>query len=361
MVLFLSAALAHGPPPQAVGVSAADASGPTFVRLTEGGAHRTDGGWVFACPALWGSVPEVPFGRSHDGTARLHGAFDLVNISPEGDVAAQGVPELAVLELLDLTRGPDSPWALRRVETGTELWRVAPASRVWSTAALASAVAVDTTGVFVSEVDTGRLDVVQLSPAGAEIGRRTWDDAVDYTPGLRRSQGETYLAKRRVGDHALVAADGTVLVTSANEILGPVQGLLVVDGLLYKLDGEAVVRTSEEAFVSCLEQVGSEVYACVFPDLYAVDPVAGVLAESVFELADLQPPRWSRVPASAADTCELEWRRIAADLGRELPLPTPSPDSGPNDVVEGGCGCGGRSLLLLPLIGLRRRRRAGRM
>jgi hypothetical protein len=283
-----------------------------------------------------------------------------VNLSPDGELAAQGVPELAVLELLDLARGPDSPWALRRVESGTELWRVAPAARVWSTAAQASTLAVDATGVFITEVDAGRLDVVQLSPDGAEIGRRTWDDAVDYTPGLRRSQGETYLAKRRVGDHALVAADGTVLVTSANEILGPVQGLLVIDGLLYKLDGDVAVRTSEEAFVGCLEQVGSEVYACVFPDLFGVDAVAGVLAEPVFELVDLEPPRWDRVPAAAADTCDLEWRRMAADLGREPTLPTPPPDTAPDEGVDGGCGCGGRALLLLPLIGLRRRRRDDR-
>ena len=355
VALLAIAALAHGPPPHAVGVAAGDSDGPVFVRLTEGGAQRADDGWVFACPALWGSVPDLPFGRAPGATAWLHGAFDLVHLSPEGITEAQGVPELSVLELVDVARGVDTSWALRRLDAGTELWRVEPAERVWSGSGRATSLVAEGDAVFVAELDGDRLDIVEVSTSGDEQSRTRWAEGVDYTPGLRRSGGELFLAERRVGDHVLLGPDGSVVTTSEDEILGPVQGLVVRDFLLHQLVDGALVRTTEDAFVSCLEEVAGTVYACVFPDLYAVDVASGTLGEAVFRMDDLVEPRWDRVPEAMMMDCDVEWRRIAIDLGRDPGLPVdddPKPEEPPEE--SGGCGGGRAGLWLLPLLVLLR-------
>ncbi|MFT4624488.1 MAG: hypothetical protein ACI8PZ_003147 [Myxococcota bacterium] len=328
------------------------------MRLTEGGALRqADGSWAFVCPAMWGSVPETPFGRSHDGIARLHGAWDLVQIGSDGASTAQGVPELAALELVDVARGTDRSWALRRVTGGAQVWRVDVPEQVWSTDATASSIAADDR-LFVAEVDGARLDVVELAPDGAELARTTWDDAVDYTPGLRLADGRLWLAKRRVGDHALVSDEGAVVAMSADEIMGPVSGgVVAVDSLLFRIEGDGIVSAGETEFVSCLEDTPAGPVTCVFPDLYALQ-ADGTPGEVLFAMDEIGPPLWAAVPAAVASDCDAEWRRLANDLGLELELPEVGAPA--LEVPESsGCG-GGRSAVglgVLLLVGIRRLRR----
>ncbi len=362
--LLAIAALAHGPPPQAVGINAVDETGPVIVKLTEGAAlRRDDGTWSFLCPALWGGVPERPLGRSPSATAHLHGAFALVSIPPDGTVTATGTPELGVTEIVETVRGSTHAWALRRSPELDELWRVSPPERMWTTPDRVTSLVELDGQIHVAVMRDLVLDVVTVDLGGSEGATETWDLDTHYTAGLRSAAGQLFLVERRIGDHELAryGPDGPVVIGGGTEeILGPVdldgRALVAIDGLLHWIDGDVLTPTGAPEWVACLESVDGKAWACAYPDLHPVRS-DGQLEEPIFRIDAIVPPNMARVPDAITTDCDIEWLRIAADLGLEETT-APSDRTGQKAGDEATGGCGGRSgfVFLLPIALCRRRR-----
>src|SRR5262245_16688348 len=73
---------AHGGPPEALGIVAASADGPSVLLLNEGLGLKVPEAWSYVCPSLWGEVNQAsgkfPKARSADGiTSWVIGETDL--------------------------------------------------------------------------------------------------------------------------------------------------------------------------------------------------------------------------------------------------------------------------------------------
>ena len=58
-------ALAHGEPPEIVGIASADGQGPNVLLLNEGLAYRDGAHFTYVCPSLWGDTDIREFGSPH--------------------------------------------------------------------------------------------------------------------------------------------------------------------------------------------------------------------------------------------------------------------------------------------------------
>jgi hypothetical protein len=151
------------------------------------------------------------------------------------------------------------------------------------------------------------------------------------------------------------------LATSSNDILGPVSaGLttyLTIDGTLHTWTDDVASPTAYTSSVQCLEQHGAYTYVCTEGSLnLLLDD--GSLSEPLVDMDGILPPDPDVVPEHLADPCEAEWLRALADLGRVPPGDTGRAHDKPAVEESGGCG-GNKALLLLPMILLFGRRRAG--
>jgi len=91
-----ASALAHGGPPAALGLLAANPAAEVML-LNEGIALKRPEGWSYLCPSLWGEIDlasgKFPLARSADGiTTYVPGGEDLF-VLREGQLIAQNRPE----------------------------------------------------------------------------------------------------------------------------------------------------------------------------------------------------------------------------------------------------------------------------
>ncbi len=368
MVLWftLSSALAHGPALAPLRVASHDASGPVHVVLTEGVLYPDSGGWRFLCPTLWGGIPEAPIGRSWDATARIHGAFDLYRITPEGHVEAAGTPELSATSVLAVASGDDTTWALVRESAVDALWQVDPPVRLAALPHRALSITHHQSEVRVGML-TSEGQIVLTShegDSGETLETLSWEHEGGWTPSVRSDGQEAWVILRQSGEarlHRWGAQAMAPLATSSNDILGPVSAgmntYLTIDGTLHTLTDELASPAPHTSSVQCLEQHGAYTYICTEGSLnFLLDE--GSLSEPLVDMDRILPPDPDLVPEPLADPCEAEWLRALADLGR-----VPAGDTGlgneePPVAEPGGCG-GNKAMILLPMLWLFGRRRAG--
>ena len=367
MILWftLSNALAHGPPLAPLRIASHDMDSPVHVTLTEGMLYPDAEGWRFLCPALWGGTPEAPVGRSWDGTARIHGAFDLYRISPEGEIEAAGVPELSAASVLAVTANEEASWALVRETSLDALWRVDPPLRLAGLPHRGLSIAVHQDELRVGMLTAeGQIALARYdAETGAQLETFLWDHEGGWTPSVRSDGTDAWVVLRQSGAarlHAWGDAPEFPVLTSSTDILGPVnaQGhtYLTVDGTLHTLSPKGAQPTDLASPAQCLERHHDQLYVCTDGALIEISKMGGP-PTPLFDMERILPPDPSLIPEELADPCAAEWLRALSDLGR---MPTgDTGDTGEPSTTgpapkSGGCGGHRAGLFLIPLLLLTR-------
>lgn len=361
---------AHGGPPEAIAIVAAELPGQgsavdrtalQVVLLNEGLAVRHPGGWSFVCPAAWGvedtTTIGIPLAASADAySAWVVGRDDLYKLQ-ERRLVAQNRPDMSASAVVALAQTDGGVLGLRFDAMGTSLVPVTTTAvdARFRSAALWSALAVDELGeTYLARTtdDQQRLEVITLNQAGGELRRF---ESVISSPVARISlqpagealyavlyqddsyrlvemtdEGLTLLAESRLpiaGPHA--TADGTVWVS--------------IDGKLSKITGSAVEATTETAAVTCLRRWKSLHYACVGAELHGLG--ADGLEERWFTVDGIAPPVAGLGSQSSAQRCDGQWQLFLTDLVKAGLRPgtavdAPGPIGGEPAAPDGQAGTG---------------------
>lgn len=326
-------ARAHGGPPAAFGVVAADASKePSLVLLNEGLAVLRGGTWSFLCPRLWGdagtSAGKAPLASSVNGIdSWVVGADDLY-LARDGVLTAQAQPDFSSAKIVALARADEALFGLSVDASGSAVVRIdAPSEpalfsspQFWSSLALGG--------------DPGRLHLARTSEQG-ELVVVTLDRQGQLVEELRsplegsvaqlrlRATGGGLFAVTFDGEYyALVRLEQTrsqVLLRGARSIAGPQasaggQLWVAMDGELMRDAGAGFQAVSEARRVTCLERWGSLSYACVGGEIHALGDAG--LQRRLFALDRLSGPDPALVSAEAARDCEFQWVLYRSDLER---------------------------------------------
>jgi hypothetical protein len=377
LVLPSSDTRAHGGPPAALGIVAADEHGrPSMVLLNEGLAFERDDRYLFMCPSMWGdsdtSAGKAPLARSVDGVESwIIGTDDLYSVR-DGALTAQGRPDLSSASVIALAAQDDALLGLRFDADGSAVVRIDDAAK----AALFTSP--ETWSWFAT--GDGNLHLARVVADTGEVVRAVVDTDGEVIEEFRTPMA-TPLAQLRLRptanglfavlfdgqQYALVAIEQErwqVLLQSSGPIDGPqasAGGALWVslDGELMSDNGDGFAAVGEARRVTCLEQWGSHAYACVGSDLYSLGDAA--LAEHLFQLDHLGAPDPALVPTDGKRECEFQWVLYRLDLERtglaprhdddedggvsqidDAAVAPPPADSGaanPDSANDSGCDC----------------------
>jgi hypothetical protein len=369
-------ARAHGGPPSALGVIAADPSGhPRLVAINEGMALLRDDRWSFVCPRLWGNVDfstyKAPLALSIDGEESwIVGTGDLY-AARDGTLTAQGRPELGSTNVVALTATADALLGLRFSNSGSAVVRIDDPAEppVFESSEFWSSLAIDTAGerIHLARV-TAELELALLV---LDRQGRVLDDLLEPAPGvlsrvrLRSGTADLFAVLSSDAGYLLVQRDGSSwreIVESPGSIAGPVESAggqlwIALQGELMRGEGDRFEATGETRFVTCLDRWQSLAYACVGSEIYRLGDEG--LEERLFHLEEFSGPDPDMVPEEAAQDCHFQWLLFRNDLARGGYEPrdwpttaTDTEDAGPKepDAPDGGavapqpssdrsCGC----------------------
>ena len=325
-----SGSRAHGGPPSAVGIAAANDAGPTLVVVNEGLALRRDGGWSFLCPRLWGDADtgsgKLPLALSADGRASYIVGQDDLYVARDGVIAKQDRPELSRAAVIGLAGDPDGLYVLRIGPEGSAVVRIdaAEPQALFDSSEFWSALAVDGDRLHLARPTIeGALAFATLDRSGAV--RAEFEVKLERAPAqlrLRTSAGRVFAVVFDGERYAMGALDGErweLVAQSAGPIDGPVTtpdgtAWIAADGELLRAGEGGFEAAGEARRVSCLGAWGSFVYACIGSDLYRLGE--GGLGDALFELHGFAAPEPELVPEPLAYECDLQWRLFENDLQR---------------------------------------------
>lgn len=353
--LLPSLAFAHGEPPTAHAVVASDGQVPEVVSLNKGFAKRlASGRFEFLCPAAWGykltnSANEVstPAASLPDGTVVVGASTGLMLLDAEGNVRPH--PDArGALPSVDLVSGKDAVYALRIGEHGTEVVSVTAteAKPIWTEAGNWMSLGVTDTGIVVMRASDTELEQRTLALSGEELDQAVANlaEPIDYV--FARTTGSEIFAMLLVQGAPQLGriADGMFhpIAKGASSIAGPLalgsEKLVAVDGLLSRLEGDALTPMTDPDYVLCLQQNGALSYACTRTGI-------GALAEdgverSLFALNSLVAPDYTRfADQGVRSECEYQWQDLRFDLVAVKMEPLPEPDAGtPAVATDAGAG-----------------------
>lgn len=324
---------AHGGPPAALGIVAADENGPNVVLLNEGLAVRDGERWSFVCPRLWGdesvSAGKVPLARN-DGTSTWIVGSDDLYVAKDGMLIPQERPDLTTDSVVALEGSDAEVFGLRRRGTmmGSEIIRLGAGSSpppVWSSDKYWSTLSVTSSAFFLARV-VNDLELGFLSIDREGAVRSDFQVIVDSMPAqveLRPTPDALYalLFDGNVHNTLGVLEDESFQVL--READAPIQGpqpspngqlWVSIDGRLNRLTDHRFEPSDETQYVTCLGQWRDEPYACVGSALYWLADDG--LGERIFQLDEFSGPNPSRVPAEASEVCGFQWLLFRNDLER---------------------------------------------
>jgi len=332
-VLGPATVCAHGGPPAALGIVAADGRGPTLVSINEGLAIEQVTGWSYLCPSLWGdadtSAGKSPLALSLDGVnAWIIGARDLYAVRA-GVLTAQAQPGMSRAHVIAVAATQDALFALRVVESTSQVVALGANGErpLWTSQSVWSAFAANADRLYLGgTLNERRMGFVTLNQQGEVLANVQLD--VERVPSqieLRPSSQHLFVSMADSAQYTLALLDGalTTLLQSRAPIHGPQasasgQLWLAVDGALLRAELKDstlhVEPIGESRVVTCLGQWGREAYACAGTELYRLTDTG--LGDRLFELDRLSGPDPALVPASAARECEFQWLLLRNDLER---------------------------------------------
>lgn len=328
-----AAVRAHGLPPSALGIVAADDNGqPSMVLLNEGLAFEHDDRWSFLCPRLWGdpdtSAGKTPLAWSLDGVETwIIGADDLYS-ARDGVLTPQRRPDLSSASIVGLAADDGALFGLQQSSDGSAIVRIdddveAPlftSPEFWSWLAIGedrvhvarvteagevARLALDRQGVpieeFVHAIDgTRRLAQLRLRPTARGLFAVTYDGQQYTLVAIAQDSWQVVLQSPGPIQGPQASAGGGLWVAANGELMREADGGF-----------EAV---GETRVVTCLEQYGSFAYACVGSDLHRLDDDG--LAARIFQLDHLNELDPALIPAPAARECNFQWLLFRNDLER---------------------------------------------
>ncbi|MET0385178.1 MAG: hypothetical protein ABW321_04425, partial [Polyangiales bacterium] len=320
---------AHGGPPAALGVVAADATGPRIIALNEGLALREEDTWSFMCPRLWGdpdtAAGKTPLALSSDGESTFIAGADDLYLERSGQLQAQGRPELTQNQVFALAAQQRSLVGLRVTTTGSELTRIEAASGgpLWRSDEIWSSLASDADHFYLANLmEDKAVRYLTLNSQGETVEETRADvERVPFQIRLQpTAQGLYAIGYDSFGYTLSVFRSSWLqLLQSPGVISGPqaVNGgplWLAVDGKLLREAGDHFEPTDETRYITCVGQWGDLTYACAGAELYRLG--AAGLEERLFTLAELYAPNPGLISADASQACEFQWILFKNDLTR---------------------------------------------
>lgn len=319
-----SRARAHGSDPaQALSVVAADAHGPSVVRLNEGLTVRRPEGWRFVCPVLWGEDAVVPAQAMPGGAVLIGASSGLFVMGEDGSVARHADPA-ATGRVIALAASAAGLFALH-AQGAYELLSVqANTVRVlWSDTRAWADLAAGDGFVSLMRTENDQLHELRLSPQGALLAEHSALLAAGASGVRVRLTGSVsyalVLSSTLTAELGRIEQGAWLSLQRAGAIAGPIETaggprMLALDGALARFDGEQLAPLAEPARVTCLGRWLDLGYACSEGDLRALD--ADGLGALLFGLEMLLEPDLERVPEAAREACTLQWQRYRIDLLR---------------------------------------------
>jgi hypothetical protein len=373
LALSPSAAFAHGGPPSAMGLVAADAAGPTVVGLNEGLSFKGSKGWSFLCPSIWGDFDlasgKLPLARSADGASTWIVGADGVYLLQDQKITALQRPELARSNMIALANDAEHVYGLRFTDTqNTEVVRLTSEieAPIWTSSDYWSAITASETGIHVARVaGEKQLELVTIDRQGQEQSRTQAMLALTPFEMQLHANGDRVYVTATDGTIAQVgyveAGTWQELLQDKPPILGPQASAdgtlwLAVAGILARLQPEGVAPAAESRMITCLEQWNDWRYACLGPDLHQLTD--GGIGERIFHLEDMHAPEPQLVTPIARDSCEQQWVIYNSDAMRsgltfmEWPTPDAHAQAG-SSAVDGGGAAGAQAgaTAVMPIAG----------
>jgi hypothetical protein len=374
-VLPASDTSAHGGPPSALGIVAADERGqPSLVLLNEGLALERDDRWWFMCPRMWGeadtSAGKAPLARSVDGVLSwIIGKDDLYSLR-DGSLVAHARADLSAASVIALAEDDGALLGLSLGSTGSAIVRIDDAASAplftspeswswfatgdgnlhlarWTTTGEVVRLVVDRAGEVIEEFRTPLAIApaqLRLRPTARGLFAVTFDGAQYALVAIEQASWQVLLQSPGPIDGPQASASGELWVA--------------LDGELMRDGGGEFAVVGEARRVTCLEQWGAHSYACIGSDLYSLGDAG--LDERLFQLDHLSAPDPALVPADGERECRFQWLLYRNDLertglspegdadedaGADEPgdaavAPPPGPDAGAGEPEKrSGCDC----------------------
>ncbi len=358
LLIWSSSSLGHGPTPAALNAPTIDVNGPVLVRLSRGAALRTDDGFQYVCPSMWGG-PDTPIMASPNGsTTWLPAANGIQTIDSLGAVVGLGFDEFSSSTVRLLLVASEHVIALRGCSGGSNLARLTPNGPeiVFATDTTIGTAIVHGDQILLGTLlSDGAVEIQSISMTGELTGPSSISGTgLKGTIALRMAGDSLYVRTANGLDYRLYRQVGDGLIQIAQSV-EPIHGPSIADDTMYitvdrhltrleKDDTQTTLDTKKR--VTCLgahPNIG--VYACVLPNIFQVN--GDSFGPPLFQLKDLSgPPLEDILDPDTRLGCELEWLDFASDAGLPTTIPSNTvevaePTSEPNDQAspsnEGAC------------------------
>jgi hypothetical protein len=318
-LLFASKASAHGGFPAAVSLLGLSSEGASVVRLTHGLAYRADDGFRFLCPEAWGGDVSAPAAAIPDGPVVI-AAERLFLIGPDGRITPHA-SELG--QGIALAANGDALFGLFRRDGRDALWRItaSTAELLVSFDERFSALAAQEGELSVLRFFTNVLVLQTISLTGELRARSSWSMPTPVASAELRVAGERLYVV--VGESAApwftlgrLGAQGYEQLRDAqSNIAGPLSlatgALFARDGALEALE-EGAPLVQPDDYVSCLDSLSAQPFACVREGLMRVDEQG--LGDALFAFAALREPDYDAVPEPVRADCSTRWQDLRDHL-----------------------------------------------
>ena len=325
-------ALAHGGPPSALGLLAANPDAEVML-LNEGLALKRPQGWSYLCPSLWGEVDlasgKFPLARSADGISTyVPGGEDLF-VLREGQLIAQQRPEYRRSMMIALANDAQYVYGLHITTIGERSMsevvrlnsegeaRFYPSQEYWAS------ITADEHAVYIASAGTQALTLLRLDKDGKEVDRTTAMLPMTLYEVTLHALGERVYVTGAGNTGWLVGyfeqGVWTEVLQDPLAIVGPqtsADGTLwiAIGGELARLKDGVVEPVGDARFVKCLERWNDRHYACVDNDLHEL--TAEGIGERVFQMQGILGTDPMMITPEAKDQCDQQWLLYKIDAMR---------------------------------------------
>jgi hypothetical protein len=324
--------LAHGGPPAALGLLAANPDAEVML-LNEGLALKRPEGWSYLCPSLWGEIMlasgKFPLARSADGSATyVPGGSDLF-VLRDGQLIAQQRPEYSRNMMIALANDAENVYGLHISTVGqnsmSEVVRLTGDGdpRFFASQEYWGAITADEQGVYIAAALTEQLTLVTLDKQGKERKRVTAMLPVTLNEVVLHALGGRIYVTGTSNKGTLLGYyendTWTEVLQDPLPIVGPQTSddgtmWIATAGALARLKDGVVEPTGDARFVTCLEQWNDRRYACVGNDLHELTQDG--IGEPVFEMQGILGTDPKMITPDAKEYCDQQWTLYKIDAMR---------------------------------------------
>jgi len=325
-------ALAHGGPPAALGLLAANPDAEVML-LNEGLALKRPEGWSYLCPSLWGESDlasgKFPLARSADGISTyVPGGSDLF-VLRDGELMAQQRPEYSSSRMIALANDSQYVYGLHITTVGgnsmSEVVRLNSSGdpRFFASQEYWGSITANEDNVYIASAGTQALTLVTLDKEGKEVGRTTAMLPMTlYEVTLHAFAGRVYATGAgntgylvgyfENGTWTEVLQDPMVVVGPQTSADGTVW--IAIGGALARLKDNVVEPAEETRFVKCLEHWNDRYYVCLDHDVHEL--TADGVGDRLFEMQGILETDPKMITADTKDPCEQQWLIYKIDAMR---------------------------------------------